>query len=62
MNRRDFLELSAALGATLAWGRSGARESQLQAALMQAQQGVKATTVDEAHADAKRAMDTLQAH
>jgi hypothetical protein len=39
-----------------------ARESQLQAALMQAQQGVKATTVDEAHADAKRAMDTLQAH
>jgi alkaline phosphatase D len=30
MNRREFLELSAALGATLAWARSGARESQLQ--------------------------------
>jgi alkaline phosphatase D len=30
MNRREFIELSAALGATLAWARSGARESQLQ--------------------------------
>jgi alkaline phosphatase D len=29
MNRREFIELSAALGATLAWARSGARESQL---------------------------------
>jgi len=30
MNRREFIELSTALGATLAWARSGARESQLQ--------------------------------
>ena len=30
MNRREFIELSAALGATLAWARSTARESQLQ--------------------------------
>jgi alkaline phosphatase D len=30
MNRREFIELSAALGATLAWARSGARESQVQ--------------------------------
>ena len=29
MNRREFIELSAALGATLAWARSTARESQL---------------------------------
>ena len=29
MNRRDFIELSGALGATLAWARSTARESQL---------------------------------
>jgi hypothetical protein len=39
-----------------------ARESQLQAALAQARQGVKATTVDEAHADAQKAMNSLQAH
>jgi alkaline phosphatase D len=29
MNRREFIELSAALGAALAWARSSARESQL---------------------------------
>jgi alkaline phosphatase D len=29
MNRREFIELSAALGATLAWARGTARESQL---------------------------------
>ena len=29
MNRREFIELSAALGATLAWARSTARESRL---------------------------------
>jgi hypothetical protein len=37
-----------------------AQESRLQAALMQARQGVQATTVDEAHADAKKAMESLQ--
>jgi alkaline phosphatase D len=30
MNRREFIELSAALGATLAWAKSGARNSQVQ--------------------------------
>ena len=29
MNRREFLELSVAIGATLAWARAAARESQL---------------------------------
>src|SRR5690242_14301607 len=38
------------------------QEAQLQAALEYAQQGVKATTVDEAHADAQKAMSSLQAH
>jgi hypothetical protein len=39
-----------------------ARESQLQAALTQARQGVNAATVDEAHADAQKVMSSLQAH
>jgi hypothetical protein len=39
-----------------------ARESQLQAALAQAQQGVNAGSLDQAHADAQKAMNTLQAH
>jgi hypothetical protein len=37
------------------------RESRLQAAVAEATQGVKATTVGEAHADAKKVMSTLQA-
>jgi len=39
-----------------------AQEAQLQTALEHAQHGVKATTVDEAHADAQKAMSSLQAH
>lgn len=38
-----------------------ARQSRLQAAAMQAMQGVKAATVDEAHADAQKVMTSLQA-
>ena len=39
-----------------------ARETQLQEALKQAQQGVKAATLDEAHTDAQAAMKSLQMH
>lgn len=38
-----------------------ATESRLQAALAQARQGLEATTLDGAHADAQKAMTTLQA-
>lgn len=37
------------------------RESQLQAAVTQATQGLKAATVSEAHADAQKVLSTLQA-
>lgn len=37
------------------------RTSQLQSALADAMDGLKATTVDEAHTDARRIMSTLQA-
>lgn len=37
-----------------------AEESRLQAALMQAQQGVQATTVDQAHGYAQKALASLQ--
>lgn len=37
-----------------------ASESRLQAAVDEAKQGVQATSVDEAHADAKKVMSTLQ--
>jgi hypothetical protein len=36
-------------------------EGRLHTALGQAEQGLKASTLDAAHADAKQAMDTLQA-
>jgi hypothetical protein len=36
-------------------------ESKLQAALTQAEHGVKTTTLDDAHADAQKVMTTLQA-
>jgi hypothetical protein len=39
-----------------------AQESRLQAALTQAQQGVKASTVDQAHTDAQEVMTSLQGH
>jgi hypothetical protein len=39
----------------------GAVEARLRTALGQAEQGLKANTLDAAHADAKQAMDTLQA-
>lgn len=35
-------------------------EARLQSALSEAEQGLKATTLDEAHADAKKVMSTLQ--
>lgn len=38
-----------------------ATEARLQAALGDAEQGLKATTLDAAHADAKKAMESLQA-